>query len=37
MSRLRTHPGEVLAEEFMKPFGLSYQNPLGTKVRTKVN
>jgi antitoxin HigA-1 len=23
MSRLRTHPGEVLAEEFMKPLGLS--------------
>ena len=23
MSRLRTHPGEVLAEEFMKPVGLS--------------
>jgi antitoxin HigA-1 len=23
MGRLRTHPGEVLAEEFMKPFGLS--------------
>src|ERR1700730_13289094 len=23
MPRLRTHPGEVLAEEFMKPLGLS--------------
>lgn len=23
MRRLRTHPGEVLAEEFMKPLGLS--------------
>jgi len=23
MSRLRTHPGEVLAEEFLKPAGLS--------------
>jgi antitoxin HigA-1 len=23
MGRLRTHPGEVLAEEFMKPLGLS--------------
>lgn len=23
MARLRTHPGEVLAEEFMKPLGLS--------------
>jgi antitoxin HigA-1 len=23
MSRLKTHPGKVLAEEFMKPFGLS--------------
>ena len=23
MARIRTHPGEVLAEEFMKPLGLS--------------
>jgi antitoxin HigA-1 len=23
MSRIRTHPGEVLAEEYMKPLGLS--------------
>jgi antitoxin HigA-1 len=23
MSRIRTHPGEVLREEFMKPLGLS--------------
>ncbi len=23
MARIRTHPGEVLAEEFMKPIGLS--------------
>lgn len=23
MARIRTHPGEVLREEFMKPFGLS--------------
>lgn len=23
MTRIRTHPGEVLREEFMKPFGLS--------------
>jgi addiction module HigA family antidote len=23
MGRLRAHPGEVLAEDFMKPFGLS--------------
>lgn len=23
MSRITTHPGEVLREEFMKPFGLS--------------
>ena len=23
MARIRTHPGEVLAEEFMKPNGLS--------------
>jgi antitoxin HigA-1 len=23
MRRLRTHPGEVLAEDFMKPCGLS--------------
>lgn len=23
MSRVTTHPGEVLAEEFMEPFGLS--------------
>jgi len=23
MARLRTHPGEVLKEEFMAPFGLS--------------
>lgn len=23
MARVRTHPGEVLAEEFMKPLGLS--------------
>ena len=23
MARIRTHPGEVLAEEFMKPTGLS--------------
>ena len=23
MPRIRTHPGEVLAEEYLKPFGLS--------------
>jgi addiction module HigA family antidote len=23
MARIRTHPGEVLREEFMKPLGLS--------------
>jgi antitoxin HigA-1 len=23
MSRLRTHPGEILAEEYLKPLGLS--------------
>jgi antitoxin HigA-1 len=28
MPRLRTHPGEVLAEEYMKPLGLS-ANALG--------
>jgi addiction module HigA family antidote len=28
MSRLRTHPGEVLSEEFMKPRGIS-ANALG--------
>jgi len=31
MSRVRTHPGEVLAEEYMKPFELS-ANGLGQAV-----
>lgn len=31
MPRLRTHPGEVLAEEFMKPLGLSAR-ALGTAI-----
>ena len=31
MPRLRTHPGEILAEEYMKPFGLS-ANALGQAI-----
>lgn len=31
MGRLRTHPGEVLAEEYMKPLGLS-ANALGRAI-----
>jgi antitoxin HigA-1 len=31
MPRLRTHPGEVLAEEYMKPLGLS-ANALGQAI-----
>jgi len=31
MSRLRTHPGEVLAEEYMKPLNLS-ANALGQAI-----
>ena len=31
MPRLRTHPGEVLAEEYMKPLGLS-ANALGRAI-----
>jgi antitoxin HigA-1 len=32
MARIRTHPGEVLREEFMKPLGLS-ANALGLALR----
>lgn len=32
MPRIHTHPGEVLREEFMKPFGLS-ANALALKLR----
>jgi antitoxin HigA-1 len=32
MARIRTHPGEVLREEFMKPLGLS-ANALALKLR----
>src|SRR3954468_24111298 len=32
MSRIRTHPGEVLREEFMKPLGLS-ANALALELR----
>ena len=31
MPRLRTHPGEVLAEEYMKPLGLS-ANAIGQAI-----
>jgi antitoxin HigA-1 len=31
MPRLRTHPGEILAEEYMKPLGLS-ANALGQAI-----
>jgi addiction module HigA family antidote len=31
MPRMRTHPGEVLAEEYMKPLGLS-ANALGRAI-----
>jgi antitoxin HigA-1 len=31
MPRVRTHPGEVLAEEYMKPLGLS-SNALGQAI-----
>ena len=32
MARIRTHPGEILLEEFMKPLGLS-ANALATALR----
>jgi addiction module HigA family antidote len=32
MPRIRTHPGDILAEEFMKPLGLS-ANALATALR----
>ena len=35
MSRIRTHPGEVLREEFMKPLGLS-ANALALALRVPV-
>jgi addiction module HigA family antidote len=36
MPRVRTHPGEVLAEEYMKPLGLS-ANALGREIQVPAN
>jgi antitoxin HigA-1 len=34
--RIRTHPGEILAQEFLKPFGMSV-NALALELRVPAN